>query len=206
MLLLILTFRLCCLLVLVLLNYHLLSTHRLLMCATKRHSPAGPPLPLWKLDLLLQQHLPLGDTGKAVRLLHWACVLCQRICWHCFKSTLSVVFLISVSLYLCSFSAFPFLHGSDCSWQFAWRISARWPRKKQHGSFLMPSKFALTLKRYIPEASASGATPYGWQEQGNMCVAGFCQTDCLCYLGPRRKHQGKRAGCRPWAKSGTRVA
>lgn len=38
--------------------------HRLLLCTPKRHSSSGPTLPLGKLDLLLQQHLPLGNAGK----------------------------------------------------------------------------------------------------------------------------------------------
>lgn len=33
------------------------------MCSAAGHSPAGPSLPLRKLDLFLQQHLSLGDAG-----------------------------------------------------------------------------------------------------------------------------------------------
>lgn len=36
---------------------------RLLVCSSAGHSPAGPSLPLRKLDLFLQQHLSLGDVG-----------------------------------------------------------------------------------------------------------------------------------------------
>ena len=40
-----------------------LTSTRLLLCTAERYPPAGPSLPLWELDLLLQQHLPMGNPG-----------------------------------------------------------------------------------------------------------------------------------------------
>lgn len=37
---------------------------RLLLCLAARDPPPGPPLSLRELDLLLQQHLPLGDHSE----------------------------------------------------------------------------------------------------------------------------------------------
>lgn len=42
---------------------------RLLLCLAARDPPPGPPLSLRELDLLLQQHLPLGNSGKDLGLL-----------------------------------------------------------------------------------------------------------------------------------------
>lgn len=47
----------------------------------------------------------------------------------------------------------------------------------------MPSKFALTLKRYSLEASTSGVTPYGCKGQGNISVLqDFCPFSELIFL------------------------
>ncbi len=98
---------------------------RLLMRSPAGHSPAGPPLPLWKLDLFLQQHLSLGDTGM---------IYCNSFT---FGATAS--WEIGEELSFCC---------SVCSLQFGWKTSASWRKRKPRVWFPMPYRCAQTLRRW----------------------------------------------------------